>query len=72
MICKKCGKEFDNDSLFCSYCGQKVEEENELKKNKKKHFEFNHNENILIQALYELAEVQLSGKKIEFTNKSVI
>jgi len=30
------------------------------------------NENILVQALYELAEVQLTGKKIEFTNKCIL
>ncbi len=24
MFCKHCGKEVDNDSLFCSYCGLKL------------------------------------------------
>lgn len=24
MFCKHCGKEIDNDSLFCSYCGLKL------------------------------------------------
>ena len=37
------------DDLLIMEIMQKVEEENELKKNKKKHVEFNHNENILIQ-----------------------
>lgn len=25
MFCKNCGKEIDNDSTFCRYCGQKQE-----------------------------------------------
>ena len=37
------------DDLLIMEIMQKVEEENELKKNGKKHVEFNHNENILIQ-----------------------
>ena len=27
MICKKCGKEIDNDSKFCTFCGESFEEE---------------------------------------------
>ena len=27
MICSKCGKEINNDSLFCTYCGMKFEDE---------------------------------------------
>ncbi len=26
MFCAKCGKEIDNDSTFCLFCGQKVGE----------------------------------------------
>ena len=29
MICRKCGKEFENDNTFCPYCGEKVEDLNE-------------------------------------------
>ena len=25
MLCQKCGKEIDNDSEFCSYCGHEVD-----------------------------------------------
>lgn len=26
MICKKCGKEIETDSKFCTFCGEKIEE----------------------------------------------
>lgn len=28
MFCKNCGKEIDNDSKFCKYCGEKFVKEN--------------------------------------------
>ena len=31
MICKKCGHEIENDSLFCTYCGAKIDESLEEK-----------------------------------------
>jgi len=31
MFCKKCGKEVDNDSLFCSFCGAELKNSNESK-----------------------------------------
>lgn len=49
MYCNKCGKEIENDSIFCMYCGKEVifektetfdEVEQELKK-EKNHFENN-------------------------------
>lgn len=33
MICKKCGKEISEGSQFCTYCGEKVEEEKERGQN---------------------------------------
>ena len=27
MFCSKCGREIRDDSVFCSYCGECVEEE---------------------------------------------
>ena len=36
MICNKCGKEIENEALFCPYCGEKVETIEEFNEKKKK------------------------------------
>ena len=36
MICKKCGHEIENDSLFCTYCGAKIDESLEEKAEEEK------------------------------------
>ena len=36
MICKKCGHEIENDSLFCTYCGAKIDESLEEKTEEEK------------------------------------
>ncbi len=35
MICKKCGKEIDNASKFCEYCGTKLKQKKKRSKTKK-------------------------------------
>ncbi len=32
MYCKKCGKELEDNAVFCQYCGQKQDKENEKEK----------------------------------------
>lgn len=32
MYCKKCGKQIDDDALFCSYCGTKMTQTEELQR----------------------------------------
>jgi uncharacterized membrane protein YvbJ len=32
MYCKKCGKQIDDDSMFCSFCGTKVGKETNIEK----------------------------------------
>ena len=34
MRCSNCGKEIDDKSLFCSYCGAKIEPTNSVKTSK--------------------------------------
>lgn len=38
MKCPKCGKEITEDSLFCEFCGTKIDtvDDQEIKKNRKK------------------------------------
>lgn len=35
MKCSNCGKEIDNNSLFCAYCGAKVNPNNSVNASKK-------------------------------------
>ena len=36
MFCSKCGKEIKEGNTFCTYCGQKIEENNQKEKNSSK------------------------------------
>ena len=35
MYCKKCGNEIEDDSVYCNFCGAKIDKKNIESKNKK-------------------------------------
>lgn len=56
MYCNKCGKQIVNDSIFCSYCGVKIEQQESS--NEERH---RNEDNLIIEACKECIKKHLKS-----------